>query len=223
MSKSKLVFEGQLFHLAALVVLLAAVYSLRNLAGFSEGEFLGLSTSLWIALAVADAIIHQVYVWFCWRLELHHQSLTRWFGDKAFVLYAAMFTALFVARPILAFMLGWSNRGTLDINPWLGYGISIVLLGPVIFMMYSIVHFFSFRRAFGIDHFDASYWDVPFVRQGIFKWTPNAMYVFGFFALWIPAFLFQSVGALGVAAFSHAYIWVHYCATEKPDMARIYG
>ena len=41
--------------------------------------------------------------------------------------------------------------------------------------------------------------------------------------LWVPAFLFQSMAAMVIAAFSHAYIWVHYYATEKPDMKRIYG
>ena len=49
------------------------------------------------------------------------------------------------------------------------------------------------------------------------------MYVFGFAILWVPALLFQSVAALIVAAFSHAYIWVHYYCTERPDMRRIYG
>jgi len=222
-SPTKLFFEGQLLHTVALAILLAIVYVVRDLPGFASGEFLGLSSTFWAVLVIADAIIHQVYVWLCWRAELHGQHLTRWFGAKAFELYATLFTILFVARPILAFTLGWSNRGTLDINPWLGYGLSIILLLPVMYMMYSIVHFFTFRRAFGIDHFDAAYRKAPLVRQGIFRWSPNSMYVFGFFALWIPVFLFQSVAALVLAAFSHAYIWVHYYATEKPDMNRIYG
>jgi protein-S-isoprenylcysteine O-methyltransferase Ste14 len=63
----------------------------------------------------------------------------------------------------------------------------------------------------------------PLVREGIFAWAPNAMYIFGFLLLWIPPFLFQSVTALVVAAFGHAYIWVHYFFTEKPDMQLIYG
>jgi hypothetical protein len=74
-----------------------------------------------------------------------------------------------------------------------------------------------------MDHFDPGYRNLPMVREGIFRFSPNAMYVFGFLAMWIPAFLFQSLTALVIAAFSHAYIWVHYYATEKPDMARIYG
>ena len=215
-------FEDQFVHFGVLAILLAAVYALTGISGFNDGSFLGLSTAVWAVLAVADAVLHQIYVWLCWRSELHGQTLTRWFGEKAFVLYAALFTILIVLRPILIFSLGWANRGTLPLNPWLGYGASILLFAPAMYMMYSVKHFFTFKRAFGIDHFDASYRTAPLVRQGIFRWTPNAMYVFGFCALWIPAFLFQSVAALVVAAFSHAYIWVHYHATEKPDMRRIY-
>lgn len=222
-SQAKVLFEGQVFHLGALLVLLLGVFSVSDLPGFGVGEFLGLSTTTWVGLALADAILHQIYVWFCWRVELHQQLLSRCFGEKAFGLYAAFFTVLFVLRPILAFSLGWANRGTLTIDPWFGYGISVLLLAPVMYLVFSIVHYFSFRRAFGIDHFDPSYRQAPLIRQGIFRWSPNSMYVFGFFALWIPAFLFQSVSALVIAAFSHAYIWVHYFATEKPDMKRIYG
>ena len=222
-SKSKLIFEGQVLHFAALAILLGAIYALRDTPGFRTGSFLGLSTSCWVVLVIADAVIHQVYVWFCWRVQLHDQALTRWFGEKAFDLYAALFTLLFVLRPMLVFSLGWSNRGTLDLNAWIGFCVSVILVLPVIYMMYSIVHFFTFRRAFGIDHFDPSYRSAPLVHQGIFGWTSNAMYVFGFFSLWIPMFLFQSVTAMILAAFSHAYIWVHYFATEKPDMERIYG
>lgn len=216
-------FEGQLIHLIGLLILLPAVYLASDLAGFMQGRFLGISTGIWVVLAIADAVIHQSYVWICWRAQLHDQTLSRWFGEPAFVLYAVVFSVLILLRPILLLALGWANRGTLNIDPVLGYGVAIALVIPVSYLMYSVAHYFSFRRAFGIDHFDPSYRNAPLIRQGIFRWTSNAMYVFGISALWIPGFLFQSVAALVVAAFSHAYIWVHYFATEKPDMARIYG
>ena len=39
-----------------------------------------------------------------------------------------------------------------------------------------------------------------------------------------PAWLwFASAAGLVAAAFNHLYIWVHYFATERPDMLRIYG
>ena len=222
-AQRSLFYQGQGLHLACLAVLLVACWLASRLPGFDAGSFLGLSTATWAFLAIADAIFHQVYVWLCWRLELNGQTLTRRLGDRAFPLYKAGFAVLIILRPLLAFALGWSNRGTLPIDPWLGALIALILLLPPLYLLYSIKRYFGFDRAFGIDHFDPSYRDAPLVRQGIFAWTPNAMYVFGFLLLWVPAFLFQSTAALVVAAFSHLYIWVHYHATERPDMRRIYG
>ena len=216
-------FEGQLAHLVCTGLLLLALYAASRWPGFDSGSFLGVSTPAWAMLAVANAILYQVYVWLCWRSELDGQHLTRILGDHAFRIYQVGFAILIVLRPVLAFALGWSNRETLPIEPWLGYGISLILLVPGLYLIYCVRRYFGFARAFGIDHFDASYRKLPLVRQGMFAWTPNAMYVFGFLILWVPGFLFQSVAALMVAAFSHAYIWVHYYCTEKPDMRRIYG
>ena len=33
----------------------------------------------------------------------------------------------------------------------------------------------------------------------------------------------MAAAALIVAAFSHVYIWVHFFATEKPDMHHLYA
>ena len=61
------------------------------------------------------------------------------------------------------------------------------------------------------------------ILKGIFRFTRNGMYVYGFLILWVPALWWASVAALTAALFNHLYIWVHYFATEKPDMARIYS
>ena len=217
------VFEGQLGHLAGLAALLLALWASMGILDFETGSFLGLSVNTWAALAVADAIIHQVYVWFCWRSELHGKRLTRALGDRAFPLYKAGFAALIILRPLLAFALAWANRGTLAIDPWLGFAIGVIMLGFAIWLMVSVRLYFGFDRAFGVDHFDPAYRNAPLVNAAIFRLSPNAMYVFGFLALWAPAFLFRSEAALAVAAFSHGYIWVHFYCTEKPDMRRIYG
>ena len=60
--KLGLFFDGQRVHFVVLVVLLAAAWQLSGPAGFGAGEFLGLSTMSWAALAIGDAILHQVYV-----------------------------------------------------------------------------------------------------------------------------------------------------------------
>jgi len=49
------------------------------------------------------------------------------------------------------------------------------------------------------------------------------MYTFGFLMFWAIAFAFDSEAGLLTSAFVHTYIWVHYFATEKPDMDFLYG
>ena len=86
----------------------------------------------------------------------------------------------------------------------------------------SVQRQFGMQRAAGADHFDSRYREMPLVEKGIFRFTSNGMYLFGFFLFWAVAVGFNSAAALVVAAFSHLYIWVHFYATEKPDMEFIY-
>ena len=103
------------------------------------------------------------------------------------------------------------------------YVLSWLLLIPAVYLFYSVKKYFGFDRAFGIDHFYPEEYKLkPFVDQGIFKYTRNGMYTFGFFLVWVPGFLLQSRAALLLALFSHLYIWVHYYFTELPDIKIIY-
>jgi hypothetical protein len=174
-------------------------------------------------LAIIIPILHQVYVWFVWRTELHYSLISKWFRKNAFTIYATGFTILFVSRIFFIIALAISNRNSINFNPTISIILSILLLIPSLYLFYSIIKYFGFKRAFGIDHFDSSYGNKPFVRVGIFKFTDNAMYVYGFFIAWIPGVLMHSGAAILVALFSHIYIWIHYSCTELPDIRRIYG
>ena len=217
------IFTGQTAHAFLLFTLGVAVVFAARLPGFYAGSCAGLDTQVWFWLVIANAVVHQLYVWICWRTELYAQGLTRFFGAAAFVLYATIFTILILARPVFITVLAVSNAGTAPLDPALGKIIAFTLCVPVFYLGYSVRRYFGFRRAFGIDHFDSTFRDQPMIRGGIFRFSPNAMYVFGFMLLWIPAFYFRSTAAFVAAAFSHAYIWVHYLATEKPDMDYLYG
>ena len=99
--------------------------------------------------------------------------------------------------------------------------LTFIILIPAIYTFYSVKKYFTLKRALGIDHFDTSYRKLGLVREGIFKYTPNAMYIFGVMIVWIPALIFASKAALISALFNHAYLWVHYYTLELPDMKRI--
>ena len=214
-------FEKQGWHLLFLVLLLVGVALLVR-GDVLAGQLWGFSTEAWLWIAVAIPIIHQIFVWLFWRLELHHGLITCWFGENGFLIYKIGFTILFAARPLSILLLGISNYATLTCLPALMYAIAILLLIPGIYTMYSVAHYFGMDRAYGIDHFDLSYPGKPFVKQGMFKYTDNAMYKFGFLILWSIALFTLSKAALLAVVFNHLYIWVHFYFTELPDIHHIY-
>jgi len=218
-----MVFEKQLWHYLLLAILLAGLYIISRADGFLAGQFLGARTDTWFYIGIAVPVVHQFYVWFCWRTQLHFSLITMLLGRSGFTYYSIIFLILLISRLVLILFLAISSRDSFNVSPILSYGLSFVfgLLG--LYVVYSIAKYFTFRRALGIDHFDLSYRSAEFVREGTFRFTDNSMYTFGLLILWIPGLLFSSEAALVVALFSHIYVWVHYYCTEKPDMKRIYG
>lgn len=217
-------FEKQGWHALFLVLGLWGMNYAAGFDGILAGEYLGLTTQQWLWIALGVPIVQQVWVALVWRAELHNQFLSKRFGaERGFRLFGAVFIPLLAARPLAAFGLGIANQNTFELADGWRWGISILFLFPFLYLMYSIQKYFTIKRALGADHFFEEFRNLPLVKKGIFKYTNNGMYTFGFFILWIPGFLFASKAALLAAAFTHAYIWVHYFVTEKPDMKRIYG
>lgn len=223
MSRIQLIFEKQWLHALLLAALLSGVLLVTGYDGVTAGQLWGVSTQFWVWLAIGIAITHQVYVWLCWRTELHASWLSNTFKESGFSLYAIGFSVLGVMRVVAVFIVALSNQNSLPGNPIVLKILAIILLIPAVYLFYSVKRYFGFKRAFGIDHFESSYRSMPFERRGIFRFTKNGMYVYGFLLLWVPAFWWASVAALTVALFNHLYIWTHYFATELPDMKRIYG
>jgi protein-S-isoprenylcysteine O-methyltransferase Ste14 len=216
-------FERQWIHLLALVLLLTALVRLDDIEVMRAGSLWKWTSPGWLWWTIWLAIAHQTWVVLWWRSELHHQLSSRKFGDAGFILYAIGFSILGIARTLAVWLLAISNQGTLPLPPGLMKVVAVLLATPALYLFYSVRKYFGFRRAFGYDHWDPAYSHKPMVRQGIFRYTSNGMYVFGFLILWVPAFWFASVAALAAALFNHLYIWVHYYATERPDMKRIYN
>jgi hypothetical protein len=222
-SSLALILEKQWLHALLLTTLLAGVAFLNGLADFRSGQLWGVPTPTWLWLAVGLAVAHQVYVWFCWRTQLHLSLITRKLGKWGFPLYAAGFAILGILRVVFALLVAIANQLTLLPETNTLKIIAVITLLPALYLFYSVWRYFGCRRALGIDHFDVNYRSLPFERRGIFRFTRNGMYTYGFFLLWAAAFWFSSRAALVAALFNHLYIWVHYFATEIPDIKRIYG
>ena len=218
------IFERQWLHALALVVAVPILWLISmKCSCFHRGELWGISTWNWFWISVEIPILHQIFVWFCWRTELHRSLISRTFGRFGFVFYAVIFTFFMIARLLSVTNLAIASRDTLAANHTLLQFLALLIAIPVAYLMYSVARFFGVLRAYGADHFDPSYRSKPLVRKGIFRFTSNGMYTYGLMALYIPALWFASRPALVAAVFGHVYIWVHYFTTEKPDMERIYG
>lgn len=223
MTTKSYMWRGQGWHGLFLLLLLAGLWLSGYIPSRHAGSLWGISTDVWFWLSAVNAVAHQYYVWLCWRLELNGKRLSRALGKNAFTIYAVPFLALIALRPLLLLALAVANQGTLPITQPTVLIIGLLLLIPSLYLGYSVKRYFSLKRALGIDHFDPAHGSAPMVKQGIFRWSPNAMYVFGFMGLWAVAIGLASTAALIMALFSHLYIWVHYFCTEKPDMEVIYG
>jgi hypothetical protein len=218
-------FERQLQHYLALALLLAGVWRATVVfPGVLVGELWGVTTAVWLAIAILVPVVHQFYVWLVWRAELHHAAVSRHLGRKrGFALYGVGFAILIFARLAAISVLAVSNAHTLALSRAIAYALAFVLFVPLAYTLISIHRYFGVKRAFGVDHFDPAYRQMPFVKRGIFRYTGNAMYTFGIFLFWIPGLVLSSQAALVAALFTHLYIWVHYETTELPDIHRIYG
>lgn len=217
MSAVGLIFEGQGRHLPLLAGLLAATFAAARVLDLTR------DAQAWFTLAIASAIAHQGWVWLCWRLELHTGWLSRTFGEAGFRLYGLGFALLATSRFVSLIGLALADRGSLAAYSGALTLAGFLVIAPIGYLFYSVARYFTFRRALGADHFDPAYRAMPLETRGIFRHARNGMYIYGFLVVWLPGLFAASAAALLAAAFHHAYIWVHYDCTERPDLRRIYG
>ena len=206
------IWVGQRLHVVSLAFLL--------LVSYWAWAFLGKPFPVAFWSATSFPIVHQVFVWLAWRLELQYSLVSKTIGLRS---YIVLFFFLFGGRFISLLFLSWLDRGSLPLHTIPLTIITIALTLPGLYAIYSVRRYFGMVRAAGADHFDPKYRTIPFVKEGIFKFSINAMYTYAFLLFWAIATGFNSSAALVVAAFSHAYIWVHFYATEKPDMDFLYS
>jgi len=218
------IFKYQHWHFLILLTLLISIFFYVNTnSSVLKGELFGISTTTWFLVAILSPIIHQLYVLVCWRSELFYNSISKAFGNKGFNLFKLGFGILIFSRLVTITLLAASSPNTFNGNTIFIYTLTGILFLPSAYLFYSVKKYFGMDRAFGLDHFKPEeVKSEPFVKRGIFKYTSNGMYVYGFIVLWIPGILLQSKAALLVALFNHIYIWVHYYFTELPDIKLIY-
>ena len=217
-NKLNFFFKHQIWHLGGTIVLFYIGFQFVDLSN-NTNTFLGIGAFKWFLVAMTIPLVHQTYVWICWRSELCWKSISNTIGFKGYVI---IFFILIISR-LSAIVLCFVDYGSLYKPGWLAWILGLILFIPGVYTMYSVKKYFGFLRAAGADHFDPKYKDLPFENRGIFKWTPNAMYVF---AIGIPFSFAVATGSQSmfvVAIYTYISIWLHYFCTEKPDIAIIYN
>lgn len=212
--------EGQPQHAMIAILLTIGACSLL-ISPRDVPTLLGLTTIDWALTGITLALIHQIIVAIVFRLQLHHNLLSRLFGEKDMQFWALIFLPLLVVRPLSLIMTGWADTIPISGYRTLEIAFGLALLAPAIWGMYSSLTHFTLKRALGGDHFREDIRALPKVTGGIFNYTDNGMYGVVFLGLWGIALLFGSWNALVLALFQHAYIWVHMYCTEAPDMRHL--
>ena len=218
----KHLLRGQFQHLLLVLVLMpGALYLVEPHLG---GQFIGPMRHRQAAHGlVAVAVTHQVTAWLVWRLQLCFGLLSRLLGKWDLAVWGVVFFPFLGARVALLALVGLGDSGSLGLGRPVEVGMGVVLLLIAGYTLWSVLWGFGLVRAMGGDHFRERYRRMPLVETGIFRYSSNAMYTFGFGGLWGLGLLLGSPAALVLALFQHAYIWVHMYCTEQPDMEVLYG
>ena len=217
-NKLSFFFKHQIWHIGGLIVL---YYVALQMVDFETDSniFLGVSAKSWFLFSMLTPLLHQGYVWLCWRSELCWKTISQTIGFKS---YAVIMIIIGILR-LSGFGLSFADYSSWFTPGWIAWSISMLFFIPFIYTIYSIKKYFGFMRATGIDHFDPSYKDKPFERRGIFKWSSNAMYAFAIPVFFGFAFSSGSKVMFIFAAYSFIGVWLHYFCTEKEDFKVIYG
>ena len=217
-NKLNFFFKNQILHLGGTIFLFYIGTQFVDLEN-NTNTFIGINALSWFIIAMSIPLIHQSYVWICWRSELCWKLISSTIGFKGYVI---IFFILIISR-LSAIVLCFVDYGSLYVPGWFAWILAIIIFIPGAYTMYSVKKYFGFLRAAGADHFDPKYREMPFEKRGIFKWTPNAMYVF---AIGIPFAFATATGSLSmfiVAIYTYISILLHYFCTEKEDSKVIYG
>ena len=107
-NKLKFFFKNQIWHLGGTIALFYIGALFANLEN-NANTFLGIRALVWFMIAMSIPLIHQTYVWICWRSELCWNSISNTIGFKGYVI---LFFILIISR-LSAVVLCFIDYGSL--------------------------------------------------------------------------------------------------------------
>ena len=115
-NKLKFFFKNQIWHIGGLILLFYVGYQMVDFEN-NLNVFLGISAKNWFLFSMATPLIHQGYVWLCWRSELCWKTISRTIGFKAYVLI------FFIVSILRLFSVGlcFADYGTWYTPGWIAW------------------------------------------------------------------------------------------------------
>ena len=113
-------FRNQIWHIGGLMILF---YLGCQLVDFKNNSniFLGISAKSWFLFSMMTPLLHQGYVWLCWRSELCWKTISRTIGFKA---YAVIFIIIMILR-LSSIGLCFADYGTWFTPGWIAWSVSV--------------------------------------------------------------------------------------------------
>ena len=115
-------FRHQIWHLGGTIVLFYIGAQFVDLKS-NANTFVGISALDWFIIAMSAPLIHQTYVWLCWRSELCWKTITNTIGFKGYVIF---FFILIISR-LSAIILCFVDYGSLYTPGWFAWILSIII------------------------------------------------------------------------------------------------
>ena len=124
-NKLNFFFKNQIWHLGGTIVFFYIGFQFVDLSS-NTNTFLGINAFEWFFVAMTIPLVHQTYVWICWRSELCWKSISNTIGFKGYVI---IFFILIVSR-LTAIVLCFVDYGSLYKPELFAWIFSIILFVP---------------------------------------------------------------------------------------------
>ena len=201
------------FHLVGLLVLFIPILIVGRRLSAADG---------WLLAAPLTAVLHQGLVATVWRSEIFGKHVSRRLGSRWSAVFGGFFFLLISARIGGTVGVSLASAGDYPVNTIVLASTGSIILA-VAWTGVDVLRYFGIRRALGGDHFSAEYREMGLVRRGVFRCVPNPMYTFAALAFLLPGLFLRSYVGLAVGCYHYAAVWLHYWATEKPDLEFLYS
>ena len=146
-------FENQTWQVLLLAAMFSSARFCYDFLAVPPGQWLGLSTRQWFLIVITTPVIHQIYIWLCWRGELYFKALSRVLGDHAYRVFSIVFLLLIGIRFFSILAVCVADYQSLSLSFATRLIAAFILHLPAMYAIYSVLRYFGFARIPGEDHF----------------------------------------------------------------------